>query len=401
MRIELSVSTRPPSHFTPALSTQSVSWWTPAATSTRSAVNERPSFRCTVCPPSIAATSTPPSMRTPSSDSHAATLVAASAPSRDCCGRSSCETITTSRPAAGDRARGLAPDEARADHDDRRRGRNGIPELGCVGTRAKEPHVRVVAARHRQRARHTPHRQHARVVGEGPPVIGADLLAVRVQPDHPGAELHLDLLVAVELLVLQRQLVLVALAAEVVLRQRRTLVRRMLVGAQQAHSAPAVVGAIAPRRLEGRRPAPDDEQPGVQGRSGVRRHAGDGVDVSLLDELEARARRLIGVYGNNDHGALRERLPEVARVEIEGLHLGVVHETGATKGREARCAAQFPDLDVLVFGHSHIPWDTTAPSGLRLLNPGSPTDRRRQPTCTYMTAAVSDGALQDVILHDI
>ncbi len=130
-------------------------------------------------------------------------------------------------------------------------------------------------------------------------------------------------------------------------------------------------------------------------------HAGDWVDVSLLDELEARARRLIGVYGNNDHGALRERLPEVARVEIEGLHLGVVHETGATKGREARCAAQFPDLDVLVFGHSHIPWDTTAPSGLRLLNPGSPTDRRRQPTCTYMTAAVSDGALQDVILHDI
>jgi predicted phosphodiesterase len=54
---------------------------------------------------------------------------------------------------------------------------------------------------------------------------------------------------------------------------------------------------------------------------------------------------------------------------------------------------------VLVFGHSHIPWDTTTPTGLRLLNPGSPTDRRRQPFCTYMTATVADSALGDVILH--
>ena len=64
----------------------------------------------------------------------------------------------------------------------------------------------------------------------------------------------------------------------------------------------------------------------------------------------------------------------------------MIHETGRPTGREARCAARFPDTDVLVFGHSHIPWDTTAPTGLRLLNPGSPTDRRRQPYATYMTA---------------
>jgi predicted phosphodiesterase len=64
-----------------------------------------------------------------------------------------------------------------------------------------------------------------------------------------------------------------------------------------------------------------------------------------------------------------------------------------------RCAARFPDLDVLVFGHSHIPWDTTAPGGLRLLNPGSPTDRRRQPHCTYLTAEVDGGRLADVVLH--
>ncbi len=128
-------------------------------------------------------------------------------------------------------------------------------------------------------------------------------------------------------------------------------------------------------------------------------HAGDWVDVGLLDEMEKRSRRLVGVYGNNDYGALRERLPEVAFADIGGVHVAVVHETGSSSGREARCAARFPDVDVLVFGHSHIPWDTTAESGLRLLNPGSPTDRRRQPHCTYMSAVAADGRLTEVVLH--
>jgi putative phosphoesterase len=128
-------------------------------------------------------------------------------------------------------------------------------------------------------------------------------------------------------------------------------------------------------------------------------HAGDWVDVALLDALEDRARRLVGVHGNNDHGVLRERLPEVARVEIEELRLGVVHETGPAQGRERRCSEAYADLDVLVFGHSHIPWDTTTSTGLRLLNPGSPTDRRRQPFCTYLTATVDRDRLEDVTLH--
>ena len=128
-------------------------------------------------------------------------------------------------------------------------------------------------------------------------------------------------------------------------------------------------------------------------------HAGDWVDVDLLDRLEERARRLVGVCGNNDHGPLRERLPEVARVVIGGVRFAVVHETGDAAGREARCSAAYDDVDVLVFGHSHIPWDTTTPTGLRLLNPGSPTDRRRQPSCTYMTARVAAGELHEVQLH--
>ncbi|MBE4733858.1 MULTISPECIES: metallophosphoesterase family protein [Streptomyces] len=128
-------------------------------------------------------------------------------------------------------------------------------------------------------------------------------------------------------------------------------------------------------------------------------HAGDWVDEDTLDLLQARSRRLIAVYGNNDGPGLRARLPEIARADLAGLRLAVVHETGPAQGREPRCAARFPDTDVLVFGHSHIPWDTTTSTGLRLLNPGSPTDRRRQPHCTYMTATVTDGALTEVNLH--
>lgn len=130
-------------------------------------------------------------------------------------------------------------------------------------------------------------------------------------------------------------------------------------------------------------------------------HGGDWVVAALLDLFESRSRRLIGVYGNNDHGTLRERLPEVARAEIEGVRIAVVHDTGDKSGREARCAARFPDADVLVFGRSHIPWDTRAPRGLRLINRGSPTDRRRQPHGTSVTAVVADGGLRDVTFHAV
>jgi uncharacterized protein len=128
-------------------------------------------------------------------------------------------------------------------------------------------------------------------------------------------------------------------------------------------------------------------------------HAGDWTEIALLDALTARARVLIGVYGNNDGPDLRERLPEVATADLAGLRVAVVHETGPRQRREERCAARFPDRDLLIFGHSHIPWDTRAPNGLRLLNPGSPTDRRREPYATFMTAEIVTGRLAAVRLH--
>ncbi|WP_006242530.1 metallophosphoesterase family protein [Mycolicibacterium tusciae] len=128
-------------------------------------------------------------------------------------------------------------------------------------------------------------------------------------------------------------------------------------------------------------------------------HAGDWVEPALLDTLEVRVQRLIACWGNNDGDELRRRLPERADVTLDGLRFTVTHETGASTGRDARMAKAYPDTDVLVFGHSHIPWDTTTKTGLRLLNPGSPTDRRRQEFCTYMTATVRDATLCDVVLH--
>lgn len=146
------------------------------------------------------------------------------------------------------------------------------------------------------------------------------------------------------------------------------------------------------------------------GRDDLAVHAGDWVDEAALDLLLARlapaAVPLLACWGNNDGPALRARLPEVARAVVGGVRVAVVHETGPAGGREARAAAGFgADTDLLVFGHSHIPWDTRVelPGGgsLRLLNPGSPTDRRRQPRGTFLTALLTDGEVRDVELHPV
>ncbi|MCY1694930.1 metallophosphoesterase family protein [Curtobacterium sp. SL109] len=131
-------------------------------------------------------------------------------------------------------------------------------------------------------------------------------------------------------------------------------------------------------------------------------HAGDWVDLATVETLQARSRSFVGVRGNNDDApGFEERLSLVEHVDVEELRIALVHETGAATGRERRAAATYPGTDVLVFGHSHIPWDTrvTGPGvggttgALRLLNPGSPTDRRRQPDFTWMRCSVDGSAL--------
>lgn len=121
-------------------------------------------------------------------------------------------------------------------------------------------------------------------------------------------------------------------------------------------------------------------------------HAGDWVSASLVEAISARA-PLLGVHGNNDGTEVRALVPEVARGTFGGVRVAVVHETGAAAGRERRMAAAFPETDLLVFGHSHVPWDTAGGGGPRLLNPGSPTDRRRQPCGTWVEATFADGEI--------
>lgn len=122
-------------------------------------------------------------------------------------------------------------------------------------------------------------------------------------------------------------------------------------------------------------------------------HAGDWNGLELYEQLSARAADLIAVHGNNDGPELRARLPEVAERVVAGVRVAVVHDTGDAARREARCDARFPDADLLVFGHSHMPWDTVTAGGMRLLNPGSPTDRRRQPRKTMLLAEFEDAAV--------
>jgi hypothetical protein len=107
-------------------------------------------------------------------------------------------------------------------------------------------------------------------------------------------------------------------------------------------------------------------------------HAGDVCTAEVLDELAGFA-PVHAVLGNNDGADLLARgIPETRVVDVDGLRVGLIHDAGPATGRVARLRRRFPDVGLVVFGHSHIPLDLSE-DGLRIFNPGSPTDRRRQP----------------------
>lgn len=106
-------------------------------------------------------------------------------------------------------------------------------------------------------------------------------------------------------------------------------------------------------------------------------HAGDILDDGVLEWLRAFA-PVHAVLGNNDR-ALVGALPEVARLELAGVPVAMLHDSGARAGRAARMARRFPDAGVVVFGHSHMPCNEVTAKGQLLFNPGSPTQRRAQP----------------------
>ena len=107
-------------------------------------------------------------------------------------------------------------------------------------------------------------------------------------------------------------------------------------------------------------------------------HAGDVCVPSVLDELAAFA-PVQAVLGNNDGPDVAALgIEQTLELSVDGVRIAMVHDSGPASGRAARMRRRFPTADLVVFGHSHIPWDTVS-DGQRLFNPGSPTDRRRQP----------------------
>jgi len=115
-------------------------------------------------------------------------------------------------------------------------------------------------------------------------------------------------------------------------------------------------------------------------------HAGDVVAASVLSELRGLA-PVEAVYGNMDEPALRESLPAERVVEVEGVRLGVVHIAGPAAGREGRLAARFPGCAAVVYGHTHVP-QVELVGGVWILNPGSPTERRRAPVHSMLVLEV-------------
>ena len=124
-------------------------------------------------------------------------------------------------------------------------------------------------------------------------------------------------------------------------------------------------------------------------------HAGDFITAGVLADLRALGPRVEGVQGNVDDYELRAQLPTARLVVADGARIAMIHDAGPADGRLARLRSRFPDTDAVVFGHSHIPLhEHDEATGFQIFNPGSPTDRRRQPSHTMGEARIGeDGAV--------
>jgi putative phosphoesterase len=117
-------------------------------------------------------------------------------------------------------------------------------------------------------------------------------------------------------------------------------------------------------------------------------HAGDFVARSVYEELVALGPPVVAVHGNQDDAQLRALLPEERVLEASGARIGLVHDAGPARGRLERMRRRFPGCGAVIFGHSHIPLREAADDGFQIFNPGSPTDRRRQPEHTMGEARI-------------
>ena len=123
-------------------------------------------------------------------------------------------------------------------------------------------------------------------------------------------------------------------------------------------------------------------------------HAGDVCTPDVLDLLAGYAPVQV-VRGNNDGPEVAAwGAPETLQLDLAGVSVAMIHDSGQKTGRTARMRRRFPTADLVVFGHSHIPMDVTG-DGIRIFNPGSPTDKRRQPFGTLGLLDLADGRVRD------
>ena len=124
-------------------------------------------------------------------------------------------------------------------------------------------------------------------------------------------------------------------------------------------------------------------------------HAGDVCAPFVLDALAELAPVHVALGNNDDAAVVAWGARDEVALEVAGVAVAVVHDSGARDGRGARLLRRFPEAQLVVFGHSHIPWDVTT-GRQRAVNPGSPTDRRRQPVGTVALADLADGVVRSV-----
>jgi putative phosphoesterase len=129
-------------------------------------------------------------------------------------------------------------------------------------------------------------------------------------------------------------------------------------------------------------------------------HAGDVCTPSVLEELSQFAPVHV-VLGNNDGEEIAAwGAPVTQELDIDGALVAMIHDSGPRHLRFRRMRGRFPAADLVIFGHSHIPLDQTD-AGFRIVNPGSPTDKRRQRHGTVAVIEIADGAVLDVVIAEV
>lgn len=127
-------------------------------------------------------------------------------------------------------------------------------------------------------------------------------------------------------------------------------------------------------------------------------HAGDLVALAVLEQLEALGPPVRAVHGNMDDADLRQRLPPTTVVEAAGCRIGMTHDPGPRARRGERLTRRFVGCDAVVYGHTHLP-EVTRERGVWILNPGSPTERRRAPVHTMLALELECGKIRPELIE--